>query len=109
LLKVTRVVVCFCVTLGSARADCIEEVLLEGMRLCLNSDQGSAESTRRLVDILNGRDLLGTEQQSNLRDAFSECVRRDARQTANFSECQAFDPRIPLNMGRSLLGQPAVR
>jgi hypothetical protein len=86
----------------------MDEVLLEGMRMCLATEQGDPDGRRRVLEILNGRNLLSPEQRSNFRAAFSECVRSDARQIENFVECQRLDPRIPLNMGRSILGQPAV-
>ena len=60
------------------------------------------------MEILNERDLLSSQQRSKFKEAFSECVHQDASQIENFAECQDFDPRVPLNMGRSILGQPAV-
>ncbi len=94
--------------LSSAHAECLDEVLLDGMTLCLLTDRAAPEARERVVDILNGHNLLSAEQRSNFKQAFSECVRQDPRQTENFEVCQTFDPRIPLNMGRSILGQPAV-
>ena len=93
---------------GTNKAQCMDELLLDGMRMCLVTEHGDPEGRRRVLEILDGRNLLGPEQRSNLRDAFSECVQRDARQIENLIECQNLDPRIPLNMGRSILGRPAV-
>ena len=93
---------------GTNKAQCMDELLLDGMRMCLVTEQGDPEGRLRVLEILNGRNLLSPEQRLNLRAAFSACVRSDARQVENLMECQNFDPRIPLNMGRSILGRPAV-
>jgi hypothetical protein len=61
------------------------------------------------MEVLNDSNLLSGKQRARLREAFTECVRGDADQVSNFIACQDADPRIPLNMGRSILGQPAVR
>ena len=89
-------------------AQCMDELLLDGMRMCLATERGDPLGRRRVLEILNGQSLLSPEQRSNLRAAFSECVRSDARQVENLMACQNLDPRIPLNMGRSILGKPAV-
>ncbi len=105
--------VSICVSLSlllssSAFAECRDELLLDGMTLCLATEQGDNSARRRVVEVLNGRNLLSPGQQLSLKEAFSRCVGEDAAQLKNFLECQALDPRIPLNMGRSLLGRPAV-
>jgi hypothetical protein len=94
---------------SGADADCIEDMLFMGMRQCLVSEQGDAGGRREVLEVLNDRDLLSERQRARLRQAFSECLRGEADQVANFIACQNADARIPLNMGRSVLGQPAVR
>ncbi len=93
---------------STIHAQCMDEVLLDGMRMCLITDHGDPGGRRRVFEILHGRNLLSLQQRLNFRAAFSECVRSDARQIENFVKCQTLDARIPLNMGRSILGRPAV-
>ena len=103
-----RAVIAISLSLGSAHAECLDTFLLEGMRVCLLTELGDPAAKRQVMEILDGQDLLSEQQRSNLRDAFSECVQGDPVQIENFKACQLLDPRIPLNMGRSLLGRPAV-
>ena len=103
-----RTIMTVSLTLSSANAECLDTLLLDGMRLCLLTEHGDPAGKRQVMDILGGQDLLSDQQRLNMREAFSACVQEDPEQTENFVACQSFDPRIPLNMGRSLLGRPAV-
>ena len=103
-----RMIFAASLTLSTANAECLDTLLLDGMRLCLLTEHGDPAGKRQVIDILGRQDLLSDQQRLNLREAFSTCVQEDPQQTENFIACQSFDPRIPLNMGRSLLGRPAV-
>ena len=80
MLNIFRSIVALSLTLSIAHAECMDEMLLDGMTLCLTTEQGDPDGRWRVMEILNERNLLSSQQRSKFIEAFSQCVRQDARQ-----------------------------